>query len=110
MDKCFICNSDIKKTENVNVVICDCPKCGNYAYEKNFLTSYNYYFSVNSKEKQEKITSFLKKYVKKHHICFVDDFETSLVTGYELKEFRDILNLCGFELTHNNTIDSNWKD
>ena len=110
MDKCFICGNDITKDEKLNVVICHCKNCKEYAYEKNFLTSYNYYFSVNPKERQEKITSFLKKYVKKHHICFVDDSETSLVEGFELKEFRDILNLCGFELTHNNTIDSNWKD
>ena len=48
--------------------------------------------------------------MKKHHICFVDDFETSLVEGYELKELRDILNMAGIEVTHNNTIDSNWTD
>lgn len=111
MANCFICNNKLKEyNENINIVSCTCPHCGKYAYEKNFLTSYNYYFSVNDKDKQEKITSFLKKYVKKHHICFVDDFETSTVEGYELKEFRDILNLVGLEVTHNNTIDSNWKD
>ena len=54
--------------------------------------------------------TFLKDYVKKHHVCFVDDYETSLVTGYDLKEFRDILNMIGYEVTHNNTIDSNWTD
>ena len=57
-----------------------------------------------------KINNFLKKYIKKHKVCFVDDFETSLVEGYELLELRDILNLVGLEVTHNNTIDSNWTD
>ena len=52
----------------------------------------------------------MKKYIKKHKVCFVDDFETSLVEGYELLELRDILNLVGLEVTHNNTIDSNWTD
>ena len=74
------------------------------------MKTYNYYFSVNKEQKKEKIQSFLKKYVKKHHVCFVDDFETSLVKGYDLLEFRDILNMSGFEVAHNNTIDSNWKD
>ena len=45
-----------------------------------------------------------------HNVCFVDDFETSLVEGYDLIELRDILNMVGFEVTHNNTIDSNWTD
>lgn len=109
--KCFICQNELlEEKEALNVVYCKCPKCHQYAYEKNFLTTFNYYFSVNKDEKKEKIQSFLKKYVRKHHICFVDDFETSLVDGYELLEFRDILNLSGFEVAHNNTIDSNWKD
>ena len=109
--KCFICQNELlEEKETLNVVYCKCSKCHEYAYEKNFLTTFNYYFSVNKIEKKEKIQSFLKKYVKKHHICFVDDFETSLVQGYELIEFRDILNLAGFEVAHNNTIDSNWKD
>lgn len=110
MNKCFICNLPINKEEKINIVYCQCKKCGNYAYEKNFMTAFDYYFSLNGKEKKEKMQSFLKKYIKNHHICFVDDFETSLVEGYELKEFRDILNMIGLELMHNNTIDSNWTD
>ena len=109
--KCFICHNELSfQEETINVVYCKCNKCHEYAYEKNFLTTYNYYFSVNNQEKKEKIESFLKKYVKKHKVCFVDDFETSTVKDYELLEFRDILNLVGLEITHNNTIDSNWKD
>ena len=109
--KCFICHDEcITNEESINLIQCECKRCGSYAYEKNFLTTYNYYLSVNSEERKNLIEKFLKKYVKKHHICFVDDFETSLVEGYELKEFRDILNMVGLEVTHNNTIDSNWTD
>lgn len=107
---CFICQKKAQLEESLNVISCTCPHCGTYAYEKNFLTTYEYYFSVNSSDRCQKISNFLKKYVKNHHVCFVDDFETSLVTGYDLLEFRDILNMCGLEVTHNNTIDSNWKD
>ena len=108
---CFICHQELQEyNETLNVCYCTCKKCGHYGYEKNFLTTYNYYFSVNSDNKKEKIESFLKRYVKKHQICFVDDFETSTVENYELLEFRDVLNLVGLEVTHNNTIDSNWKD
>ncbi len=110
MANCFICNAPIKEEVFLNIVKCNCKNCKEYAYEKNFLTTYKYYLSVNDEEKVAKLTSFLKKYVKKHKICFVDDFETSNVEGYELKEFRDILNMAGLEVTHNNTIDSNWKD
>ena len=108
--KCFICHNETSFEESLNVVTCHCKKCGTYAYEKNFLTTYEYYFSVNNPERKEKMESFLKKYVKNRKVCFVDDFETSLVEGYELKEFRDILNMVGYEVTHNNTIDSNWVD
>lgn len=108
--KCFICNNDIDHKETINVVTCCCKKCGTYAYEKNFMTTFDYFMSSNSKERQNQLISFLKKYIKKHHICFVDDYETSLVEGYELKELRDILNLAGIEVSHNNTIDSNWTD
>lgn len=110
MAKCFICNTQIEVSEKVNVVHCHCKKCGEYAYEKNFMTAFDYFFSLNGEANKEKMLKFLKKYVKKHHVCFVDDFETSRVEGYELKEFRDILNMIGLELTHNNTIDSNWTD
>ena len=110
MSKCFICNSEAQHTETINVVTCTCPQCGKYAYEKNFLTTYEYYFSVNSLSRKQKIQDFLKEYVKTRNICFVDDFETSLVEGYDLIELRDILNFVGLEVTHNNTIDSNWTD
>lgn len=110
MKRCFICGSEIVIEEKINVVHCKCPKCGEYAYEKNFLTAFDYYFSQNGNENRIKMQKFLKKYVKKHHVCFVDDYETSLVEGYDLKEFRDILNMIGLEITHNNTIDSNWTD
>ena len=110
MSKCFICNSEVNSTETINVITCDCPNCGKYAYEKNFLTTYEYFCSANSKERVNKVNSILKKYTKKHHVCFVDDFETSLVENYELLELRDIINMAGFEVTHNNTIDSNWTD
>ena len=110
MKKCFICGKEIKYSETLNLVVCECESCGNYAYEKNFLTTYDYYFSVNSKEKKAKVEEFLKNYLKTHHVCFVDDFETSLVTGYDLIELRDVLNMVGLEFTHNNTIDSNWTD
>ncbi len=108
--KCFICGNDITFEEGLNVITCHCKKCGEYAYEKNFMTTYEYFLTSNSKERQEKVKNFLKGYVKKHHICFVDDFETSLVENYELLELRDILNMVGLEVTHNNTIDSNWTD
>ena len=109
--KCFICHQEcIDSSEKLNVITCTCKKCGSYAYEKNFLTTYDFYLSAYSKERKEKIEAFLKKYVKKHHVCFVDDFETSKVEGYDLLEFRDILNMVGFEVSHNNTIDSNWTD
>lgn len=108
--KCFICGNDITFEEGLNVITCHCKKCGEYAYEKNFMTTFDYFLSSNSSQRQDKVKSFLKKYVRKHHICFVDDFETSLVEGYELKELRDILNMAGIEVTHNNTIDSNWTD
>lgn len=110
MKKCFICGHKALLNENLNIVECNCSQCGLYAYEKNFLTSYEYYLSVNNKEKKEKIQKFLKKYIKNHKVCFVDDFETSTILGYELKELRDILNMVGLEITHNNTIDSNWTD
>ena len=54
MKKCFICGKEIKYTESLNLVVCECECCGKYAYEKNFLTTYDYYFSVNSKEKKRK--------------------------------------------------------
>ena len=110
MKICFICKEEIQTEESLNVVKCTCKKCGHYAYERNFLTTYDYYFSVNSCERKEKIESFLKQYVPAHNVCFVDDFETSLVEGYDLIELRDILNMVGLEVTHNNTIDSNWTD
>lgn len=108
--KCFICGNEINYKESLNVIECSCKKCGNYAYEKNFITTYEYYCSANSTERINKINAYLSKYTKKHHVCFVDDFETSLVEGYELLELRDILNMVGLEVTHNNTIDSNWTD
>ncbi len=108
--QCFICHNEIELEESLNIISCKCPNCGQYAYEKNFLTTYEYYFSVNSLTRKATIEKFLKKYLKNHHVCFVDDFETSLVKGYDLLEFRDVLNMCGLEVTHNNTIDSNWKD
>ena len=108
--KCFICGNEINYKESLNVIECSCKKCGNYAYEKNFITTYEYYCSANSTERINKINAYLSKYTKKHHVCFVDDFETSLVTGYDLIELRDILNMVGYEFTHNNTIDSNWTD
>lgn len=108
--KCFICGNDIEVKDTLNVIYCDCKKCGHYAYEKNFMTTYDYYCNANGSKKTNIITSFLKKYVKKHKVCFVDDFETSLVEGYDLLEFRDILNMAGLEVAHNNTIDSNWTD
>ena len=67
-------------------------------------------FAVNNSQKRKKTEEFLMKYVKEHKVCFVDDFETSLVIGYDLIELRDILNMVGYEFTHNNTIDSNWTD
>lgn len=108
--KCFICKNDVKFDEEINVITCHCKKCGTYAYEKNFMTTFDYFLTSNSLQRQKKVLDFLKKYIKKHHICFVDDFETSLVEDYELKELRDILNMAGVEVTHNNTIDSNWTD
>ena len=108
--KCFICKSDITYEEGLNTMTCHCKKCGTYAYEKNFMTTFDYFMSSNSSKRQEQLTNFLKKYIKKHHVCFVDDFETSLVENYELLELRDILNMVGLEVTHNNTIDSNWTD
>ena len=110
MAKCFICGNEAKHSETINVVTCECDCCGSYAYEKNFLTTYEYYFSVNNSQKRKKTEEILKEFVKKHKVCFVDDFETSLVIGYDLIELRDILNMVGYEFTHNNTIDSNWTD
>ena len=66
MKKCFICGKEIKYTESLNLVVCECECCGKYAYEKNFLTTYDYYFSVNSKEKKEKVENFLKNYLQNH--------------------------------------------
>lgn len=108
--KCFICNSEIKFEEKLNMVECECPNCGKYAYEKNFITTYEYYLSVNGTHRKEAINTFLSEYTKNHHVCFVDDFESSLVEGYDLLELRDVLNMVGLEFTHNNTIDSNWTD
>jgi len=108
--QCFICKKEVEATQTINTVTCNCPDCGNYMYEKNFLTTYNYYCSINSSERINKINDFLKDYVKAHNVCFVDDYETSRVEDHELKEFRDILNMVGLEVTHNNTIDSNYKD
>lgn len=108
--KCFICNSEIKFEEKLNMVECECPHCGKYAYEKNFITTYEYYLSVNGTHRKEAINTFLSEYTKNHHVCFVDDFESSLVEGYDLLELRDVLNMVGLEFTHNNTIDSNWTD
>ena len=48
MAKCFICGNEAKHSETINVVTCECDCCGSYAYEKNFLTTYEYYFSVNN--------------------------------------------------------------
>ena len=53
MKKCFICGKEAKHNETINVVTCECENCGTYAYEKNFLTTYDYYFSVNSKQKKD---------------------------------------------------------
>ncbi len=110
MKKCFICGNEAILTDNLNVVQCQCKNCGSYAYEKNFLTTYEYYLSVHNEKVKEKVQNFLKEYTPKHHVCFVDDYETSTVIGYDLKELRDILNMVGLEFTHNNTIDSNWTD
>jgi len=110
MKICFICKEEIQTEESLNVVKCNCKNCGHYAYERNFLTTYDYYVSVNNNEKKVKIETFLKQYLPTHKVCFVDDFETSLVEGYDLLELRDILNMVGLEVTHNNTIDSNWTD
>ena len=52
----------------------------------------------------------MKKIVKKAKTCFVDDFETTSLEGYNLCELIDIINPVGIEFTHNNTIDSNYKD
>ena len=81
-----------------------------YAYEKNFITTYEYYLSVNGKNRKEVINAFLSEYTKNHNVCFVDDFESSLVEGYDLLELSDVLNMVGLEFIHNNTIDSNWTD
>lgn len=110
MKICFICKEEIETKESLNLIECSCKNCGKYAYEKNFLTTFDYYLSVNSLARKEKIENFLKTYVLSRNICFVDDFETSIVEGYDLIELRDILNLVGLEVTHNNTIDSNWTD
>ena len=59
MKKCFICGKEAKHNETINVVTCECENCGTYAYEKNFLTTYDYYFSVNSKQKKEKVKAVL---------------------------------------------------
>ena len=54
MAKCFICGNEAKHSETINVVTCECDCCGSYAYEKNFLTTYEYYFSVNNSQKRKK--------------------------------------------------------
>ena len=36
MKKCFICGKEIKYTESLNLVVCECECCGKYAYEKNY--------------------------------------------------------------------------
>ena len=107
---CFVCLNKCKEEEKLLFVRCDCAKCGKYAYEKNFVTSYEYYKSAFDIKKVQKLEQTIKKLIKKGNVCFVDDAETSLVEGYKLLEFRDILNIAGLDLAHNNTIDSNWKD
>ena len=108
--KCFLCNSEAKSSEKLLLVEIDCPHCGKYAYEKTFLTAFDYYFSSFSIDKKEKVIKQMQKLVKNDKVCFIDDFDTSIVEGYHLLEFRDIINKAGLEIAHNNTIDSNWKD
>ena len=47
MANCFICNAPIKEEVFLNIVKCNCKNCKEYAYEKNFLTTYKYYLSVH---------------------------------------------------------------
>lgn len=108
--KCFICHQDATIKENLLLVQCDCPHCGSYAYEKNFLTTYEYYHASNNHKNEKKLVRIMQKIIAKQPVCFVDDFTTATYDGYTFYELRDILNLAGFEITHNNTIDSNWKD
>lgn len=108
--KCFICHNDATLEDNLLVVKCKCKKCGSFAYEKNFVTAYEYYVSSFSNENALKIKKQMQKEIKNNKVCFVDDYETSIVQDYTLLEFIDILNKVGLDLAHTNTIDSNWKD
>lgn len=109
MSKCFLCNNEANTSEHLLLVKCECKHCGSFAYEKNFVTAYDYYLTSFTKD-GAKITKKMQDLIKKGNVCFVDDYDTSTVEGYTLIEFRDILNMCGVDLAHNNTIDSNWKD
>lgn len=109
-DTCFICHGPATLEDNLLLVKCKCNKCGSFAYEKNFVTAYEYYVSSFSSDNALKIKKQMQKEIKKGNICFVDDYETSIVKGYTLLEFIDILNKVGLDLAHTNTIDSNWKD
>lgn len=108
--KCFICHGLADIHEQLLFVQCVCPNCGSYAYEKNFVTTYEYYHASNNHKNEKKLIRTMQKIIARNHACFVDDFETADYEGYKMYELRDVLNMAGFEITHNNTIDSNWKD
>ena len=111
MAKCLICNLDVN-SDDKNLIVTEifCPHCGNYAYEKTFKTTFDFFLSSQNEENVKKIKKQMKKIVKKEKTCFVDDFETTSLEGYNLCELIDIINPVGIEFTHNNTIDSNYKD
>lgn len=110
-DKCLICNNKANVTnKDLLVVEVNCPHCGHYYYEKAFKTSYDFYLSQQDREINKKIQKLMKKLIKKDNVCFVDDFEKTTVDSFVVYELRDILNLIGLDVAHNNTIDSNYKD
>ncbi len=110
-EKCLICSKQAMIThKDLLVEEVHCPHCGHYYYEKAFKTSYTFYLSQQEKEIHLRIQKMMKKLIKKNKVCFVDDFEKTTSDEFIVYELRDILNLIGIDVAHNNTIDSNYKD
>lgn len=111
MGKCVLCQQEAK-TENKNMIYVEvfCPSCGHYVYEKTFLTTLEFFLSSQNQKNSQRILQQMKKIVAKAPTCFVDDFETTKMDDYNLCELSDIIHPLGIEFTHNNTIDSNYKD
>ena len=62
---CFVCHSKCIEEEKLLLVKCECAKCGTYAYEKNFVTAYEYYKSAFDEKKVHKLEQTIKKIIKK---------------------------------------------